>query len=208
MNQTQTAKFKRALNRHYNEPEYTDSVETKPLFDTKRFDKINYTRINIGRYYGSEKPLVVTGEFKCFAEDKRFVFVDIKPYIKGKKRELLQRLCDHINIFVDEAAQICHPLPMPEKGSIWFMVCEVRQYKSQYNEKRYTLALSDKLGIAPLLSDDTKLKAIPKDKYVEFVQTKLHTFHGNTKKRKPKKRKKAVNVDKVLAKGNSDFVLE
>ena len=210
MNQTQTKKFQRALNRYVGEEKEIDIV-SKP-FNEKRFDKVNYTREKLIKYYKAQKPLIVTGVFNNMPDEERMVFVDIKPYIRHRKRQTLPNLCDHINIFIADAMQLCNPLPIPEKNSVWHMVCEVRKYRSQYNEVRYTLVLSNKLGIVPLFEDENLLKGVSKDRYIEVVcATVNRAFAKGSPKKKEKTKKKKLSVAKMetlLEKGNEDFVLE
>lgn len=178
LNKTETKKFKKALNRFEVQHKSVDLGEQ--IFDFRRLDPINYNRINLKNLVGHSKPIIISAKVeKIMREDDRAVFVDIRPYIRKVDRKHIKPLCDHINIF-NINKYFLNDIQL-EVGEIVCLICRVKEYRSMFNEKRYTLCLDSKLGY-PILSLD-EAGQISKDDYVQFQHYHLHSYKHKHKKK-------------------------
>ena len=137
-----------------------------PSFQSKRLDNVNYKREKLEKLMNYKKPFIVSATLKVILDDK-YVFSNIKPYIGKINKNRIGLLCDHVNFQIKDVAKYIDISSLHE-GIDAFLFCDVKIYRSKFNEKRYGLQLKEIESIRPIFFNEERIEEIPKELYLNF----------------------------------------
>jgi hypothetical protein len=106
-----------------------------------------------------EKPYILTGVYQKHRDESlRITFVNIRPFVPGKMAGEVMRLCDHVNIRMDDLMQSCPEYAsILENGKRYFLICLSQPYRDKDNTRRCSIKLTRIADTVPIIPCDETL---------------------------------------------------